>query len=378
MPEVKNRLRRKRQTGYLLILTWVAFAAGRGTLAGSRLKPTVRITCHGGVIYAEVGPGRMAAVGVAQKKVLWTFEDSGLEAFFPPAFTDSHVILLASNGDNSQVVALTRTSGGVVWRRPFTGVASRSSPSVCGGRLLLNDYHTGEETALDAGTGREVWTFRGASVQLLNPPAVNGNQAWFVSRLSKEETAFRLAQVDCSDGKLLQSIPIPGGDFSLHPVLLHEGKAILSADRMEKQPGWVILFDPLRREPVWRLPFFHRMDHEPLITHGRLIGSVWAVDLATGNQLFDYSPVAGESASFCVWSDLLIYRRDERAIVAVDIRAKRTAWRSRLASPLRSNVVECGEAVCVMVAGQKLAVVKASDGTLSYYIPVLAQAHSGN
>jgi outer membrane protein assembly factor BamB len=363
----------------LLVLTLIAYVTSSVPTADGRPNPAERLSCENGIVYVGAGVGRLVAVDVARRKVLWTLHDSNLEAFLDPVLLNENVIFLASTRDGSELMSLGRTTGKLRWRQRFMEVASPSSPALCDGRLLLNDYRRGQEIAVDPITGHQVWSSDRIPFRLAHPPGVDGKHAWFVARVPNENTASKLLQLDCSDGGVRQSITltVPVENVSYHPIVLYDGNALLSGDRMETQPGSIILLNLERREVLWRALFYHRMDYAPVIRYGKLIGSVWSVDLATGKQLFDYSPVPGETATFCIWKDLLVYQRDERTIVALDVRTVREVWRRSLPSPVRSNLTACADVICAKVAGQRLAVLRGSDGTVSCYIPLSEPRRAG-
>jgi outer membrane protein assembly factor BamB len=120
----------------LLVLTLIAYVTSSVPTADGRPNPAERLSCENGIVYVGAGVGRLVAVDVARRKVLWTLHDSNLEAFLDPVLLNENVIFLASTRDGSELMSLGRTTGKLRWRQRFMEVASPSSPALCDGRLL--------------------------------------------------------------------------------------------------------------------------------------------------------------------------------------------------------------------------------------------------
>jgi outer membrane protein assembly factor BamB len=117
-------------------------------------------------------------------RVAWTFRGGGLIEF-PPAVAYGLLFVPVEKGE---LVAVSATSGRVVWRRGYAACIA-ASPAVADGVLyetMMNPCdqpHTGRPglvVALDARTGRELWRFRPGASE--SSPLVSHGLVYFGSR----------------------------------------------------------------------------------------------------------------------------------------------------------------------------------------------------
>jgi outer membrane protein assembly factor BamB len=110
-----------------------------------------------GVVYIGERFGKICALRAADGSVIWCRRLSGAPA--APAVLAAHLVVRTSS---SRLYQLSRATGQVVWRRQLGTLAGGfpPSPTIAGTtRIFVND---GEETdAIDAATGRVVWTAPG-------------------------------------------------------------------------------------------------------------------------------------------------------------------------------------------------------------------------
>lgn len=327
-----------------------------------------------GIVYTGAAKGRFVAVDVRTRRLAWSFEDPKLGTFLKPAFTDEGVFVLADKpSGHTEAIALDRSTGKPLWRRPFVEAARTSSPIVCDGNLILTDYKAGSVVALDGRSGAVRWDTKSEPYHFFNPPAILGPELYFVIKDKGADVGRGIAILNCSDGKPLRIIQVNGIGTSECPIVLYGRKALLT-DVVYDGPSHLMLLDLKTERTLWaiRIPAAHAPGSCPAVINERLVtgaGGLWVVDLKTGRTLAERALDESNSQTI-IYNDSIILMAGRRSISAWRIDPFTLAWRAPLSGPLASNVVVCGDALCVQTASGRLTLLDAISGKLRGHIPL--------
>jgi outer membrane protein assembly factor BamB len=358
-------MRRSAQIPVLvLILVFISTATANSQKAASS-HYTGYMTYDSGVIYVDGGTGRYMAVDLASRTVIWTLNQPSIRTFVAPAFSNGLIFILGTKDDSSELFALDRTSGGQHWRRPFLRAAYNPSPTTCLDKLLLNDAVNGVEYFLDASTGDDAWDTKGRPYHFFHPPAISDSRAWFVSKKPGADRTYGILAVGCVKGEIVQAIEAPAFSISRRPILLHRNHALLAVDRVERTPASITMVDLATGGKNWSVVTPFDIGLSPVIEDDILIGGtggVWGIDLSSGTLLFQYKARSGSASTFCVVKNAIVYQDGPQTLRAVEKTTNKFLWDSRLPSSVSSNLVACGDFVCVKIGGDKLAVVDSQTG----------------
>ncbi len=321
---------------------------------------------RGGMLYTAATKGLFVAVDIQSRRLVWTFHDSQLEGFLKPAFTPEDVFLLGGKASwDTEVIGLNRSTGKLLWRHPFVEAARTSSPVVCGGNVILNNYKTGQVVALATSSGKLSWDSNSQPYHFFHPPAVLGSELYFVVKDKGADIARGIAILNCLNGQLVRFVPVEGIGTSFCPIMLHDGEAILT-DFVFDGPSKMVLFDLKTERETWavKVPAVHAGGLCPVVFHDRLIsgsGGPWVLDLKTGRTLVDRQWDEASSQTE-VYKESLMFIAGHRRVAAFRIEPFAQAWKTRLPEPLASDVVLCGDLVCVLTGRGKLTLLDALTG----------------
>lgn len=156
-----------------------------------------------GTAYVGASDGRLFALEVRTGKARWVYDMRG-RISSSPSVVGGLVCITTYTG---VIACLHRDDGVRAWARVFKRDAFRydsfySSPSSDGRRIFAVSL-AGQVVALDARTGRSVWTYRTGGFTYGTPSVANGRI--FVADLDRNVWAFRSA-----DGHLLWRISAGG------------------------------------------------------------------------------------------------------------------------------------------------------------------------
>ncbi len=124
------------------------------------------VALSGTMAFAGTRNGKLCAVDVVARKVVWTNGDAKGEAFTTPAVDKRHVVFSASDG---KVYCLARETGKAVWSHKTGG--SPSSPVIAGERVVVAS--SGSLYLLELATGKQIWTAK-VSDEITSPAVVGG------------------------------------------------------------------------------------------------------------------------------------------------------------------------------------------------------------
>jgi outer membrane protein assembly factor BamB len=110
-----------------------------------------------GLVFAGSDGGTFYAVHAGTGKKAWSYGPLGA-IDSSPAVVNGTVYV---GSDDGSVIALNETTGAVVWHRTFAGADFATSPAVANGIVYIGGGppSTGHLYALDAATGKTIWTF---------------------------------------------------------------------------------------------------------------------------------------------------------------------------------------------------------------------------
>jgi len=228
--------------------------------------------------------------------------------------------------------------------------------------------------AVDVQSGNPRWNTESHPYDLFNPPAVWDSKLYSVTKKKGANTVLGIAVLDCTDGKILRVRPITveGLQVGDRPIFLHEGSAILSDERFHEN-STVTLFDLKADRKAWTIDLSDDfLGMYPVVSGDHLIGGIgnlWVINLKDGSIISRYRFSEGTSQSE-VYKDSLVFRGGKRTVFAFRIDPLKLLWKATLPTPLASNVVLCGDAVCVQTRGGRLALLEPLSGKLRTLIPL--------
>jgi outer membrane protein assembly factor BamB len=287
------------------------------------------------------------------------------------------------------VTAYRWNDGGRVWQHetradgPLTGVHDKhnlSTPSpVTDGQIVIGWFGTGQVTALDAASGRQIWSrhlgkeYGAFEINWghASSPALHGDLVIFPCY--HESGSYLLALDKRSGAVRWKRDRQPGAhSYSTPLVVTHEGKATLV---LNSSRG-VEAFDAASGVPLWqvlednRFPIPMPTHHQGILYLSRGYRSSPYLAIRLGGQgdvsnshVVWKTPTGAPYVSSLVYYDGLLYMASEMGIVsALDPATGQSVWRQRIggvftASPVAGDgkvylVSETGETV-VLRAGRK-------------------------
>ncbi|GGE81437.1 PQQ-binding-like beta-propeller repeat protein [Stappia taiwanensis] len=254
-----------------------------------------------------------------------------------PVAAGGRIFVYAQNGD---VVALS-TNGGRAWRRSLrpegeNDVASGGGVVVDGGRVFAATGY-GQLAALDAGSGRVLWTKDIGAPARQAPAAANGTvfavtQTGEVHALAQEDGAERwtYSGIAESSGLLAFANPAISGGLVIVPFTSGE---VMAVDIKSGEPKWI---EGVTRSFRTRaVSGFSDVSASPVVADGVVYasgvsGRLVASKLRTGERLWEqnvgsvHTPVVSGGAVFLV--DI------EDRMVAIDRKSGEPLWRTALPS----------------------------------------------
>lgn len=282
-----------------------------------------------------------------------------------PALSGGRLFVLGIEGT---LTALDRSTGRRLWTRGFAGefkttsplYGTSASPVVDGDRVIafVGGHHDGALMAFDASTGRTIWSLRGDGPGYASPIVAELGGVRQVVTQSDQ----RVLGVRAEDGRLLWSLPFTTPyDQNAVTAVIHRGLAIVSgleqgtaAWRLDPEGGAPGSLTP---KASWIRKDLSLYLASPVVSGDRLFGfsparrgHLFAVDLATGADLWHAEGTGAENASLTVASPWLLALTDgaELMIGRVDSAAWSLVARYTVAeSPTWAHLVPAGDAILV-------------------------------
>ena len=187
----------------------------RGAIKGA-------LAYSGGRLFVGAYDGHVYCIGAKSGRVVWRGSAQprlfGSSDFYStPAIAYGRVYIGSTDG---KVYAFGATSGHRLWSHS-TGAYVYSSPAIWKQRVLVGSY-SGKFTAFDAGTGEPDWTFH-AGGPISGSAVVVGDVVYFATLREKHLKNGRTYALDAKTGKELWSFP----DGKYTPVVAVRGKLFL-------------------------------------------------------------------------------------------------------------------------------------------------------
>lgn len=188
----------------------VAHAAIKGALAYGDGR--LYVGAYDGHVYCLSTGGRVLWRGSAQPRLF-----GGSDFYSTPAVAYGRVFIGSTDG---KVYAFGADTGDRLWSHS-TGGYVYSSPAVWRQRVLVGSY-SGAFSALDAGTGEPDWTFH-ADGPISGSPTVVGDVVYFSTLRAPHLRNGRTYALDARTGRELWSFP----DGKYSPVVAVQGRLFL-------------------------------------------------------------------------------------------------------------------------------------------------------
>ncbi len=233
-----------------------------------------------GLLFVE-GTRKLHALSLNNGKERWFFDLPG--SFFSPAIAGSRVFVRAESGDVGYVLSLDAASGLKLWQFKFPRVGSAydnlgghvTSPVVAQGLVLVGASRS--LYALDAETGRRVWTFE-AQAPVASSAAVGGDTVYFAD-------FTRLYAVDLKTGEKRWDFEHGTVTLFFAPVIAGDEVIITSYDTayaLNRHTGELLWTRTIESEGI--IPSAASGDH----VYVKSVNRLYALDQATGEIVWSY------------------------------------------------------------------------------------------
>ncbi len=322
-------------------------------------NPLSFVVGNAGIVYAQAGPGNLAAIDANAGSVLWNFHDEGLGVFTKAAFSSSALYVAATKANsNSELIKLDLVTGKTDWRVPFVSLGGNASPVLCGAEVLLPDYWHRAVSAFNAMTGSNDWKTDSLPFLFLFPPAILDDNAFFLAADKGDaENKQQLISVSCADGHLGRALPVRVEGVSRTPVLLYKDSVILSG----YERGQGTSFQAVRAsnaETLWSKSIPDEVTRFSPIIEGNLLvagaASLWFIDLESGKVAFRES-LPKPSVPVAVADGLVFFSRGDRIVEAREVPTGKLRWRMKLEGKISSNIAVADKHIYVKTEADRLA-----------------------
>lgn len=283
-----------------------------------------------GRLYFSNNPGVLFAVRARDGKLAWSRSEGRCTASSPTVagrtVYQAYLNRPPCNASASpfslqgEVVAYDALTGKLRWRATLG--PTESSPLVAGGRVYVGDWR-GDVVALDAETGRRVWSYRTGG-------RVKGAVATSGRRLFVGAYDGRLYALDARNGRLLWRASAQDrlggrGTFYSTPAVAYGRVFIGNTD------GKVYAYGASTGNLLWSHSTGGFVYSSPavwrrLVFAGSYAGKVVALDAATGETRWEYRANGPVSGSPTVMAGLVYAASLRQRTVALDARTGRLVW----------------------------------------------------
>ena len=233
-----------------------------------------------GVVY--IGGDKLYALRAATGAILWTV-DTGDDTWSPAV---AKGVVYVTTVDEGMLFAARATDGTILWRKRLGDPGGTSAaPTVVDGVVYVGS--AGQELlALDALTGKVLWTVPMGEEAGISPTVVDG--------VAYAPSAGHLRALDASTGGLLWTTEVDGGSSS---PAVDDGVVFVGGS------SGLYAFDAATGAPEWTTATGYSAESSPAAANGVVYavggrqppeaGSVYALDTGTGEILWS-APIASE------------------------------------------------------------------------------------
>jgi outer membrane protein assembly factor BamB len=226
-----------------------------------------------------------------------------------------------------------KATGELLWRRTFDETHSATSPYygtamsplVDGDRLIVHvgGHHDGALMALDAATGKTIWSLPGDGPSYASPIVV----AYEARRQVVTQTDRHVVGVDAASGEVLWKVPFTTewDQNTITPVFA--GSHLIIAGFDVPTRAWKLVVDGPPTE-IWSRPDLPLYMASPVIVGERLFGlshkrsgQLFAIDVATGDSVWASPGRDGENVSMVFAADHLFVLNERAELAILDARA---------------------------------------------------------
>lgn len=305
------------------------------------MRVSDQLAVAGGMVYVGSFDGQVYALDAASGKEAWRY-DTGTRAY-SPAVTDGIVYVVS--GDD-YVYALDGASGELIWR--VNPGPSDSAPVVADSVLYVGDTGRGVPGiyALDASSGELLWSNAATDdASSPQPPTDVGAGRGAASKLAVivlDRTYSAESVVPASERFVSED------EHALYIYLTVVDDVVFLAGKFDG----VHAFNANGGEKLWHFPvrqfgYLAGVDSPPVVVGGtvyvgaynrnynnRAVGSVHALDAASGEQLWKYETAGGIVYSPDVEDDALYISTYDGHVYALDAASGELFWYHKIDSHL--------------------------------------------
>ncbi|HEV7400510.1 MAG TPA: PQQ-binding-like beta-propeller repeat protein [Solirubrobacterales bacterium] len=284
----------------------------------------------GGIAYVVNKYGNAKAVRLRDRKILWERNTNPKDSGTPtdvtgPVYHQGNVFFAYVDGD---LVAVDARSGKQVWTRKLAGHLE-SSPMAVGGTLYLGTDKT-NVVAVRASDGKVLWQFN-------SPAAIKASPSFHRGRIFVADYESGIFCLDASDGKLLWRTntskvpPFGEGGFYSSPAIAF-GRVYAGRD-----DGTVLALDEKTGEVDWSFPTNNFVYGSPAVARvpgtpptvyiGSYDEHFYALDALTGKQRWRYDvggPVPGTAT--VIGHTVYTSSFKTREAIGIDVRSHRKTF----------------------------------------------------
>jgi eukaryotic-like serine/threonine-protein kinase len=318
-------------------------------------------------VAVAVGVRRVIAFDPVAGEVSWAVSrEAG--ALDPAALAGSDgalgqaVVVEGSDPATSAIRALALEDGSELWRTEL-GAVSRGGPTVAADQVIVSTI-TGQVRSFDVATGAAGWTSE-LGGRVLGAPTVDGDLVFAVSEDLGAGSATLYA-LDLATGTTTWSVPRTEGARASGLTVAGGTVFVGFGDRT------VCAFEAATGSLVWSTPvrFVFSPQSLPAVADGRLyvadrIGSLYALDATTGEQLWDYQfPSQALIGSPLVAGSVVYLGQQDGTLAAMDVASGDLVWQTTFAGGWVGSLAPAG-ALLLVPGGRSVPVATTPSGTPS-------------
>ena len=256
------------------------------------------------------------------------------------------------------VYALNAATGKMAWRVPVSYVSS--APAVANGMVYVSTG--GPVVALDARTGARVWTFHTYRGGFVSSPTVSNGVVY----VGSEATATLFA-LNANTGKELWSF-VSSNQIGSSPAVV-DGVVYICVGDFN-----LYALDAATGDELWSFPA-DSYTSSPAVVDGVVYiegfdGTVRAVEASTGAELWAFPTGATISGSAAVAGGVVYVGSDNGILYAVDAATGIERWRFDAGHSFVGSPVAAADVVYAMSLDDTLYALNAANGTNLWSVPM--------